>query len=199
MSREVWDVYSQKAKKEGYPARSVYKLIEIQEKLKVIRSSDRVLDIGCAPGSWSLYILKILKKGFLVGVDFLPVYIPYEKSKAFFLEGSVESLFEELKTLGSFDVIVSDAAPKTTGNRLVDTGRSLALCEMIIQLSLSLLKKGGNLVIKFFQGGDEEYLQDTLKRHFTTVKRIKPKAVRKESFEIYLVGLGFQLRKEISS
>lgn len=192
MSRDVLDTYAKQAKKEGYPARSVYKLKELQEKFNLFSSKSKVLDLGCSPGSWSEFVLRKLRGGFLVGIDLNPVKISYNEKIALFIEGDIKDNLSFLKEKGPFDAVISDAAPKTTGNRIVDTGRSLELVEYIIEIAFETLKKKGNFVVKVFQGGDEKELENSLKPYFESVKRMRPKAVRKESFETYLIGLGFK-------
>jgi len=186
------DFYTQKAKKEGYMARSVYKLEEIQNKTKLISSGDTVLDIGASPGSWTQYCLKLLKgKGIVVGADLKPLGKFRANGELHFIQGDVfsEDIRGELSQWGPFDVIISDAAPSTTGNRLMDTRRSYDLVEQILNFSLEWLKPGGNFTVKVFQGGDETEIFDKMKDEFEQVKKLKPKAVRKESFEYYLIGL----------
>lgn len=194
MGREKPDFYALKAQKEGYPARSVYKLEEIQQKFGVLKKGGRVLDVGSSPGSWSLYTLKLLKgAGFVVGVD-LTAPAPQEfPPNAFFFQGDIFDAKTEatLAGYGPYDTILSDAAPLTTGNRTVDTGRSFNLCERVIGWAATpLLKHQGNLVVKVFQGGDEKLLADRMRELFTQVKALRPQAVRRESFETYLVGTG---------
>ena len=194
MGREKPDFYAIKAQKEGYPARSVYKLEEIQQKFGVLKKAGRVLDVGSSPGSWSLFTLKLLKgAGFVVGVDLTAPTMPEFPPNAFFFKGDIFDAKTEatLTGYGPYDTILSDAAPLTTGNRTVDTGRSFNLCERVIQLAASpLLKHQGNLVIKVFQGGDEKVLMEAMKALFGQVKVLKPQAVRKESFETYFIGMG---------
>ena len=196
------DYYAIKAKKEGYPARSVYKLMEIQQKFKVIDRSSGILDIGAAPGSWSLYILKELaalqskgvqgKSGFLVSVDLIPMDIDYSKDNFVFLQGDAfaKDTISMIKEKGPYKTILSDAAPSTTGNRTVDTERSLQLVESVIDLAEKTLSQGGSLVVKIFQGGGEKAVMERMKKMFKTVKAFKPDAVRKISFETYLIGTG---------
>ncbi len=187
------DFYTQKAKKEGYMARSVYKLEEIQNKTRLIKPGDTVLDVGASPGSWTQYVLRLLKgKGKVVGADLKPLGNFKAKGDLSFIQGDVfsEDITEQLKAHGPFDVIISDAAPSTSGNRLMDTRRSYDLVERIFEFSLKWLKPGGNFTVKVFQGGDEQEIFDRMKEEFDQVKRLKPKAVRKESFETYFIGLG---------
>jgi len=186
------DYYAIKAKKEGYPARSVYKLMEIQQKFKIIDKSSGILDIGAAPGSWSLYILKELKSGFLVSVDIVPMEINYKGDNFTFLQGDAfsEETLTIIKEKGPYKTILSDAAPSTTGNRTVDTERSLQLVESVIALAEKTLSPGGSLVVKIFQGGGEKKVMEQMKKMFKAVKIFKPDAVRKISFETYLIGTG---------
>jgi 23S rRNA (uridine2552-2'-O)-methyltransferase len=194
VGREKPDFYALKAQKEGYPARSVYKLEEIQQKFSVLKKGGRVLDVGSSPGSWSLYALKLLKgTGFVCGVDLTPPALGEFPPNAFFFQGDIFDAKTEatLAAHGPYDTILSDAAPLTTGNRTVDTGRSYNLCDRVITLAgTPLLKHQGNLVIKIFQGGDEKELGDRMRVLFTTVKALRPQAVRKESFETYFIGMG---------
>jgi 23S rRNA (uridine2552-2'-O)-methyltransferase len=194
MGREKPDFYALKAQKEGYPARSVYKLEEIHQKFGVLKKGGRHMDVGSSPGSWSLYTLKFLKgAGFVCGVDLTPPTLAEFPANAFFFQGDIFDAKTEatLTDHGPYDVILSDAAPLTTGNRTVDTGRSYNLCDRVITLAAGpLLKHQGNLVIKIFQGGDEKELGDRMRAIFTQVKALRPAAVRRESFETYFIGLG---------
>ena len=194
-NRSKADFYAQKAKKEGYMARSVYKLEEIQNKNKLIAPGDRVLDIGASPGSWTQYCLRLLKgRGMVVATDLKPLGSFKFKGDLHFIQGDVfaQETEKALACLGPFDVIISDAAPGTSGNRLMDTRRSFDLVEQIFNFSLQWLKPGGNFTVKVFQGGDEEEIFKRMKNEFNQAKKLKPKAVRKESFEYYLIGLGLK-------
>ncbi|MDC7220627.1 MAG: RlmE family RNA methyltransferase [Spirochaetales bacterium] len=186
------DHYTQKAKKEGYPARSVYKLEEIDQKNRLLKPGMRVLDVGASPGSWSLYVIRKLKgQGHLAGVDLKPLNLPKKYPNFFFYQGDIftEEAGNFLREKGPYDLLLSDAAPNTSGNRLVDTRRSYDLVELVINLADEQVGKGGAMVVKVFQGGDEEELFAKMGEIFNKVKRFKPKAVRSESFEIYFIGL----------
>jgi len=209
------DHWQQKARKEGYPARSVYKLKEIDEKFALFKAPRplRVLDLGAAPGSWSLYILRKLAsqkqstggkenanvhaEGFLAAADLSPLSREYDRGlfdggNFFFIQGDItaEEVRESLLSKGPYSAIVSDAAPSTTGNHTVDSARSLELAEAVISYAESSLAKGGNLALKIFQGGDSGPLLKQMKALFETAKSFKPQACRGESVETYFVGLG---------
>ena len=193
------DHYTLKAKKEGYPARSVYKLMEIQKKFRILERSSSVLDIGAAPGSWSLYLIRELgEKSFITAVDLLPLDPACKGDNFFFIrgdafsEGNIRSILDK----GPYNTVLSDAAPSTTGNKTVDTERSFQLVSSVLDLAEKVLLPGGNIAVKIFQGGDEKELIDRMKKMFTSVKSFKPEAVRKMSFETYLIGTGFIRRRK---
>jgi 23S rRNA (uridine2552-2'-O)-methyltransferase len=192
-SYEKPDHWTLKAKSEGYPARSVYKLAEMQEKFKLIRPGVRVLDIGAAPGSWSLWVLRFLKgSGFLSAVDLSPLGMKPPTNNFFFLQGDLYApeVRAALAEKGPYNVVLSDAAPNTTGDRTVDTGRSESIVEAVIDYADALLAPGGSLVVKLFQGGGERELLAAIKERYVTARGFKPKVCRAESFEVYLIGLG---------
>ncbi len=187
------DHYTQRAKKEGYPARSVYKLEEIQQKFQIIHTKDKVLDVGAAPGSWTLYCIRELlgPSGEVVAVDLqdhgmgsLPERVSFYLGDAFAPE-----VQQKITEHGVFDTIICDAAPNTTGTKMVDVLRSQALVESLIYSTGKLLKPHGNMVIKIFQGGDEREINDLLRQAFTKTKRFKPQACRKDSYETYIICL----------
>ncbi|MDR0465692.1 MAG: RlmE family RNA methyltransferase [Treponema sp.] len=206
------DYWQLKARNEGYPARSVYKLMEIDEKFSILKkqrnsasSSLRVLDIGAAPGSWSLFALRKfsegnnswLKNGFLAASDLLPLSREFDKGlfdgdNFFFIQGDVtaDDVRKALLSKGPYSVIISDAAPNTTGNHMVDSARSLELAEIVIMYAESALVPGGNLALKVFQGSGVDAVLKKMKMLFETVKSFKPQACRGESVETYYVGLG---------
>jgi 23S rRNA (uridine2552-2'-O)-methyltransferase len=191
--RDSADSYTLKARKEGYPARSVYKLEEMQIQHRLIRPNDKVLDVGAAPGSWTLYVTrKILKqKGSIVAVDLNPLSLTPIPLNVTSITGDAFSpeIREQLTSLGPYDTIISDAAPMTTGIRSVDTLRSEYLSESVFHLALEQLKVHGNLVIKIYQGGGEALLLQQMRKVFKKAKGFKPKASRSDSFELFLIGL----------
>ena len=202
------DYWQQKARKEGYPARSVYKLKEIDEKfdlLKPRRGALHVLDLGAAPGSWSLYVLRKMAanvngkdlKSFLAAADLSPLSREFDKGlfdgdNFFFIQGDITAgeVKEALLSKGPYSAIISDAAPGTTGNHTVDAARSLELAETVIAYAQNALAAGGNLVLKIFQGGESGAILKQMKALFETAKSFKPEACRGESVETYFVGLG---------
>lgn len=191
--RDKADSYTQRAHREGYPARSVYKLEEINASHHLIKPGDRVLDVGAAPGSWTLYTHRelIKGKGSIVAIDLNPLRLDPVPPTVTALIGDAFSKEnrEKLVELGPYDCIISDAAPMTTGNRTVDTTRSEWLAEQVVFLAEEQLAVHGNLVIKIFQGGGQEQVLKNMRNIFTKAKAFKPKACRDDSFEIYLIGL----------
>jgi 23S rRNA (uridine2552-2'-O)-methyltransferase len=191
------DHWQQKARKEGYPARSVYKLKEIDEKFGIFRAAGSVLDLGAAPGSWSLYLLRKMKgSGFLAAADLSPLSREFDKGlfnggNFFFIQGYITAaeICETLLKKGPYSTIISDAAPSTTGNHTVDSARSLGLAEEVINYAEKVLAIGGNLVVKVFQGGDSGDLLKRMKTLFKTAKSFKPQTCRVESVETYFIGL----------
>ncbi|MBI9095755.1 MAG: RlmE family RNA methyltransferase [Sphaerochaeta sp.] len=191
--RDRADSYTKRAHKEGYPARSVYKLEEIQKTTRIIKPGDNVLDIGAAPGSWTLYTHReLLKgKGRIIAVDLNPLNLdPVPLTVTAFVG---DAFSKDIRSLlvenGPYDAIISDVAPMTMGNRAVDTARSEYLTEQVVFLAKEHLKEHGNLVVKIFQGGGEVAIIKEMRTFFTKVKPFKPKACRDDSFEIYLIGL----------
>ena len=191
--RDKADFYTQRAHKEGYPARSVYKLEEINSTSRLIKPGDTVLDVGAAPGSWTLYTHRVLLKerGKIVSVDLNPLSLDPIPPTVTALVGDAFSkeIRARLVEEGPYDAIISDAAPMTTGNRIVDTSRSEYLAEQVVMLAEEQLKTHGNMVIKIFQGGGEQEALRKMRTIFAKAKAFKPKASRDDSFEIFLIGL----------
>jgi 23S rRNA (uridine2552-2'-O)-methyltransferase len=194
------DYYSRLAKLRDFPARSVFKLEEMQERFSLLKAGQKVLDLGSAPGSWSKFCLQRLgPKGRLVGVDLDPVDIQDSSGGGYrFLQCDIfsDSILTTLGNLGPFDVILSDAAPRTSGSGLVDAQRSLEIAERVVEIALCTLNPGGHLVIKVFQGGEEGLLLQRMKSLFHRARAFKPKASRGESRETYYLGLFFGAKVE---
>ena len=185
------DHYSQQAKKERFPARSVYKLEEIQKKHRLIKKGDTVLDLGCAPGSWLLYAAKLTgPKGRVIGVDLKPVSIQVS-SHIKIITADVFTL--DIESLGTnFNLVLSDMAPATTGHKAVDAARSYSLCETALKIAQGFLLPGGSFVCKIFQGSDFNQFLDAARAGFERLKIFKPQSSRKASKEIYVIGSGFK-------
>lgn len=196
--RKVKDYYYKKAKKDKYPARSVYKLEEIQQKFNFLRRGYSVLDIGCSPGSWSLYASEVIgPKGVVVGVDLKEVdNAPRQGGGEIHwlcLDVTDPEFLSTVRRIRpAFRVIVSDIAPKTTGNRWTDHQQSLNLVRHVGSLLDVLLLKKGHFVCKVFQGEDFPDFVEDMKSRFEIVKVVKPKSSRVESREVFVVAMGFK-------
>jgi len=193
------DFFFNKAKEEGYPARSIYKLKEIDKKYRIIRNGDVILDLGCAPGSWMMYLSqKVGQRGKVVGIDIQDMNISIEKNMEFIKVDIKELLFniewkkiiEFNKKEAMFDVIVSDMAPKTTGIKFADAEESLELAEEAFDIAKRFLKNKGHFVFKLFESENTAQFVKILKNHFKIVKRFSPEASRKQSREFYVVCKG---------
>ncbi|MDP3182619.1 MAG: RlmE family RNA methyltransferase [Desulfobaccales bacterium] len=188
------DPYRKRARAEGYVARAAYKLKEIDERYRLFKEGQRVLDLGCSPGSWLQYIAsRIGPTGLLVGVDLTPPVIEMAPP-LYFVPGEVESLDLETVTAISpdFDVVLSDLSPKTTGTQEVDQQRSLALALAAWEWAKKLLKPGGHFLVKVFEGPDSPVLAALLKKAFSRCRRVKPAGSRPASPEIYFLGLNYR-------
>jgi len=197
MAKNPWfDSWAKKAKEKGYPARSVFKLMEIQDKYKILKKGNVVLDLGASPGSWSKYVLGIVgDKGKVIGVDLLPVKINHPNFH--FLQKDVFELKDEdFKALGieKFDVILSDMAPKTTGDKFGDHIRSVRLIERALELAINYLKENGTLLAKVFEGEKLPQIKKQIEKSFKSVKFFKPKSSRKESKEIFIIAQEFKTK-----
>jgi len=191
-SYEKPDFWSQKAFSEGYPARSVYKLKEIDEKFGMIKKNYTVLDLGAAPGSWTSFLLRKMEgTGRVVSCDLNPLAKSVKGENLVFIQGDLNApeIRSQIKQNGPYDLVVCDAAPKTTGNRTVDTARSEQLVEMAVWYAQAMLKTGGNFAVKIFQNGDQQKILKNMREIFQTAKGFKPEACRAESFETYLIGV----------
>lgn len=195
---KVKDFYFHKAKRENFSARSVYKLQNIQEKYKILAPGNAVLDLGASPGSWSEYICTILgKRGRLAALDIKDLSLSAkEKIKRsevqfdFFLNSVFEPMPENLL---AFDAVVSDMAPSTQGNRLVDSQGSLELALRAFEIASSHLKPGGHFVVKLFQSEETVAASKAWAKAFKMSKLYRPPATHKDSKEVYFIGLHFSV------
>ncbi len=195
--RKVQDYYFKKAKKENYPARSVYKLEEAQKKYRFIKSGDTVLDFGCYPGSWSIYAARVVgPQGLVVGVDLQEakkISIAKAAEIIWFCDDIMsDDIIGKMQGMReTFSVVLSDMAPRTSGNKWVDQQQSLNLAKRVLELAASLLRKDGNFYVKVFEGEDFKEFVDSVRKSFKTVKIVKPKSSRSESPEVFVLGIGF--------
>ena len=196
MARREDDPWSRRARAEGYPARSVYKLQELDQRHGLMRAGMSVLDLGAAPGSWTMYAARKMRPddgSFVLAVDLQELDQRAQLPGVEALRGDFteESVVQQLTSRGPFNLVLSDAAPNTTGNRVLDTARSEALCDAARDIALRVLKPGGSLVVKLFQGGGVETWVAGLRPQFQAVKRARPKAIRSESSEHYVLAIGY--------
>ena len=190
--KKIKDHYFHKAKKDGYAARSVYKIEEIDKKYRIIRTGNKVLDLGCSPGSWLQYASrKVGNSGQVLGVDLQPVKISLPSYVKVIQADIFEVADEDLKIKGGqVDVILSDMAPKTTGISTTDVHRSFELSKKVLYLANDILCPEGSLLVKAFQGNLFHKLCYEFKKMFADVKLCKPKSSRSESAEIFILGRG---------
>ena len=192
----IWeDHYTRRARQEQWLARSVYKLEQIDRKVRLIHAGDRVLDLGCYPGSWSQYsVAKVGPKGEVVGVD---VKKPdrFSSPRFRFIQADVLSLEVEWlrKQVGTRELVISDLAPATSGIHVTDASRSIDLARRALEVALALLSKGGHFLCKVFEGPDVKAFRTELARHFARVQTLRPSAVRKASREVYLLAMNRRL------
>ena len=194
MKGNRWDDhYTRRAKKEKWPARSVFKLEEIDRKHKLLKRGMRVLDLGCYPGSWSQYCIKSVgNKGLVTGIDLKkPERVNFANFR--FIHADVFSLDLKwlIKEAGAVDIVISDMAPSTTGIRTTDESRSLALAHRALEIARAALKKKGNFLCKVFEGEEFKAFTSELSNNFRTIKFLRPKAIRKRSREVYVLGLKY--------
>ncbi|HIJ58799.1 MAG TPA: RlmE family RNA methyltransferase [Deltaproteobacteria bacterium] len=191
MKQNRWeDHYTRRAKKEKWLARSVYKLQEIDNKFKLIQKGSRLLDLGCYPGSWTQYALKkVGNQGEVVGIDLTkPDQLLMDGFR--FIQADVMSLESQWLTreISPRDVVVSDLAPSTTGISATDTSRSITLARKALEIACTLLKRNGSFVCKILEGEDIKGFKAEVSGNFRQVRLFRPKATRKRSREVYLVG-----------
>lgn len=193
MREHLDDHFVKLAHKEGYRSRAAYKLLEVNDKYKIIKPGMTVVDLGAAPGSWSQIAGKIVgSKGLVVASDILPMDA---LSDVNFLQGDFreQEVFDELLKIldgRTVDVVISDMAPNTSGNTAVDQPRMIYLCELALDFSKRVLGPKGQFLVKVFQGeGFDEYRKSIVDT-FEVLKTVKPQASRPRSKEVYLLGQG---------
>ncbi len=196
LERHFKDEFVQQAQKEGYRSRAVYKLLEIQERDRMLRPGQVVVDLGAAPGGWSQVAKKIVgAEGTVIALDILPMDpLPgVEFIQGDFREDEVLLKLQELLAGRPVDLVISDMAPNISGMAAVDQPRAIYLCELALDFARETLQPGGGLVVKLFQGeGFDQYIRDA-RMLFSRVVTRKPKASRSRSREVYLVADGFKV------
>lgn len=196
LKRQINDPYVEKAKKEGYRGRAAYKLVEMNEKLDILKKGQVIVDLGAAPGGWcqvatekgaKVVALDLLEMDELTDVDFIQM--------DFMDDDAPERLKDMIRAYnddGLADCVLSDMAPNTTGHKQTDHLRIMAVVEAAYWFAKEVLKPEGAFIAKVFQGGAQNTLLSEMKRDFKTVKHMKPPASRKESSEQYLIATGFK-------
>ena len=193
------DYYKRLAEESGYRSRAAFKLKQIDDKFKILKKGQRVLDLGAAPGSWMQVALeRVGEKGYVLGVDLLPIAGLEQKNAETMLGDLLENeTIDKIKEKAGdgFDTVLADVAPSTIGIKVLDTGLSAQLDATCLYVAEQTLKKNGSFIVKVLEGKETEKLKQDLKADFKQVKEFKPKASRKGSKETYLIGIGFKRKK----
>ena len=201
LERQLNDPYVAAAKREGWRSRAAFKLIEIDDKYKLLKPGHRVVDLGAAPGGWTqvaaLRVKSVEGRGQVIGIDYLPVDTIAGATilELDFLDEDAPDKLKALLREGGADIVLSDMAAPTTGHASTDHLRIIALAEVAAQFAAEVLAPGGAFLAKVFQGGTERTLLDMLKRDFAIVRHVKPKASRSDSAELYVLATGFRGRQ----
>ena len=203
LRRQLNDPYVIKAKEEGWRSRAAFKLIEIDEKYKLLKPGQSIVDLGAAPGGWAQYAAQKVGSakgaaGCVVAIDLLPIEPIVGVTLAemdFTVEDAPQRLMIMLDEAGAsrlVDGVISDMAANTTGHRKTDHLRIIGLTEMAIEFAVDVLKPGGFFLTKLFQGGETSHMITTLKQSFAAVRHVKPQASRADSAELYVLATGFK-------
>ena len=192
INRQINDEYVIKAKQMGYRSRAAFKILEIQEKYKILNNTSVVVDLGAAPGGWSQVISPLCKK--IIAVDLLQMNpLPnVEFIQGDFLDENCINIINEKLNNSKIDVILSDMAPNTCGIQKVDHLRIMNILEHVYEFAKITLNNGGTLVAKVFQGGAFNEINNKIKKDFKQVFNFKPKSSRKKSTELYIICKGFR-------
>lgn len=190
--KKIRDHYSKQARQDNYPARSVYKLKEMDRRFRLLRPGQKVLDLGASPGSWSSFAAqKVQSRGFVLAVDLNEPALSFPDQVVFIQADIIndEQAREQVRNFAPFDLVLSDMAPKTTGIKITDQARSHELAREAFELALEMLGPDGSMVVKIFEGPDVQELGRDMKACFKRIKHFKPKSSRAESKEIFLIGM----------
>ncbi len=192
MAKRTKDFFYKQAKEEGVVARSFFKIEDLDQKYRLIKPKMRIMDVGAAPGSWIQYLLrKTGDEGFIYALDLNPLTISVPDNVVFDQKNLFDISPEEVhEQHGMFDLIISDVAPRTTGSDFVDQTRSYELVEHVRNIAIKVLKKNCHMICKMYQSGDTKKFTEDMKKVFTSVEIQKPESSRKQSREIFIIGLG---------
>jgi 23S rRNA (uridine2552-2'-O)-methyltransferase len=200
LERQLNDPYVAASKRDGFRSRAAYKLIEIDDKYRILKPGQRVVDLGAAPGGWSQVaadrVQAVTGKGQVVAIDYLGVEaIPGVTILMLdFTDETAEDTLKSKLRSGGADIVLSDMAAPTVGHAKTDHLRIMGLAEAAAHFACDVLSPGGAFLCKVFQGGSEKDLLDLLKRSFATVRHVKPPASRSDSAELYVLATGFRRR-----
>ncbi len=188
VNKQRRDIYVRQSKVDGYRARSVYKLVEIDEKFKIFKGGLSVIDIGAAPGSWSQYASKVVKNGKIISIDLkeMEPIKNIKKIKGDFTENQTQQEIKKI-LIGKADVVMSDMAVNTTGIKNIDSIQTGELCKEAMIFSKDILSKQGFFISKIFMGGSFNEIVDLGKKLFKDIKVFKPKSSRKNSKESFII------------
>lgn len=187
------DARTRQARAQGYPARSVFKLEEIDRRVRLFKNGQRVLDLGAAPGSWSLYASqKVGTSGSVLAVDIQPLKQAFPPNVVVVLGDALTLDNTELARFAPYDVVLSDMAPNTSGSKISDQARSFELFERAAAVARALGKPGSHFVGKLFMSEDFKQAEDGLRQSYERVQVIRPAGTRQQSSELFLVGLGLE-------
>lgn len=187
LKRQLNDQFVQMAERDGYRSRATYKLVEIDEKFKILKKGQKVIDLGCAPGGWMQYAEQ--QGCDVTGIDLKEIE-PVPNTKFVLGDFTEDEILPQLED--SYDVVMSDMAPAATGHKNTNHLQIMGLVEMAMEFAKENLKPGGAFIAKIFQGGEEKAFLEETRKYFETTKFFKPEASRKGSNEIYIVAIGFK-------
>ncbi|MDX1561964.1 MAG: RlmE family RNA methyltransferase [Gammaproteobacteria bacterium] len=195
-ARQTRDPYVDRAAREGYRSRAAFKLEEIDKRERLLKRGMTCVDLGAAPGGWSqLAIRRVAPKGRVIAIDLLPMdpIADVEFLEADFMSDEGLASLRNIVEPRAVDLVMSDMAPNISGNRSIDQPRSMALAESAMLFADEVLKVGGNLLLKLFQGEGQKELEDQIRARYERLKLLKPKASRPESREIYLLASRYRM------
>jgi 23S rRNA (uridine2552-2'-O)-methyltransferase len=201
LERQLNDPYVSRAKREGYRSRAAFKLLEIDDKYRLLKPGQRIVDLGAAPGGWSQVAAKRVAaaegKGRVIGIDLLSID-PIAGAEFAVIDFNAPDAPERLKQMlgGPADGVLTDMAANATGHRKTDHLRIVALAELAAEFAREVLSPGGFFLAKVLQGGTESDLLASLKRDFAKVHHVKPAASRADSAELYVLATGFRGTRE---